>query len=76
MYKFIGNEMSVLPLSQLEGIVTTVLAEVVVQSSGELRVVPMLARVALAVGCSTPLVETHQDPDNATYGVASLVPIK
>lgn len=34
-------------------------------SGGERRFVPMLARAALAVGCASLFIETHEDPDNA-----------
>lgn len=34
-------------------------------SSGERRFVPALARAALAVGCASLFIETHEDPDNA-----------
>ncbi|HEY2444351.1 MAG TPA: 3-deoxy-8-phosphooctulonate synthase [Rhizomicrobium sp.] len=34
-------------------------------SGGERRMVPYLARAAVAVGCAAVFMETHQDPDNA-----------
>ena len=35
-------------------------------SGGKRRFVPVLARTALAVGCASLFIETHEDPDNAT----------
>jgi len=34
-------------------------------SGGDRRMVPPLARAALAIGCAAIFMETHQDPDKA-----------
>lgn len=45
-------------------------------SGGERRFVPMLARAALAVGCASLFIETHEDPDNAPSDGPNMVPVK
>jgi 2-dehydro-3-deoxyphosphooctonate aldolase (KDO 8-P synthase) len=44
-------------------------------SGGERRFVPMLARAALAVGCASLFIETHEDPDNAPSDGPNMVPV-
>lgn len=44
-------------------------------SGGERRFVPILARAALAVGCASLFIETHQDPDNAPSDGPNMVPL-
>jgi 2-dehydro-3-deoxyphosphooctonate aldolase (KDO 8-P synthase) len=44
-------------------------------SGGERRYVPMLARAALAVGCASLFIETHEDPDNAPSDGPNMVPV-
>jgi 2-dehydro-3-deoxyphosphooctonate aldolase (KDO 8-P synthase) len=44
-------------------------------SGGERRMVPVLARAAVAVGVAGLFVETHEDPDNAPSDGPNMVPI-
>nr|WP_319391666.1 3-deoxy-8-phosphooctulonate synthase [uncultured Cohaesibacter sp.] len=44
-------------------------------SGGDRRFVPTLARAALAVGCASLFIETHQDPDRAPSDGPNMVPI-
>jgi 2-dehydro-3-deoxyphosphooctonate aldolase (KDO 8-P synthase) len=44
-------------------------------SGGERRFVPLLARAALAVGCASLFIETHEDPDNAPSDGPNMVPV-
>ncbi len=44
-------------------------------SGGDRRMVPVLARAAVAVGCAALFIETHQDPDNAPSDGPNMVPI-
>ncbi|MCA3556158.1 3-deoxy-8-phosphooctulonate synthase [Aestuariivirga sp.] len=44
-------------------------------SGGERRMVPVLARAAVAVGVAGVFIETHQDPDNAPSDGPNMVPI-
>lgn len=44
-------------------------------SGGERRFVPVLARAALAVGCASLFIETHEDPDNAPSDGPNMVPM-
>lgn len=44
-------------------------------SGGDRRMVPVLARAAVAVGVAGVFVETHQDPDNAPSDGPNMVPI-
>ena len=44
-------------------------------SGGDRRMVPVLARAAVAVGVAGVFIETHQDPDNAPSDGPNLVPI-
>jgi 2-dehydro-3-deoxyphosphooctonate aldolase (KDO 8-P synthase) len=44
-------------------------------SGGERRMVPVLARAAIATGVAGLFVETHQDPDNAPSDGPNMVPI-
>lgn len=44
-------------------------------SGGERRFVPVLARAALAVGCASLFIETHEDPDNAPSDGPNMVPV-
>jgi 2-dehydro-3-deoxyphosphooctonate aldolase (KDO 8-P synthase) len=45
-------------------------------SGGDRRMVPVLARAAVAVGVAGVFVETHQDPDNAPSDGPNMVPLK
>ena len=45
-------------------------------SGGERKFVPVLARAALAVGCASLFVETHQDPDNAPSDGPNMVEVE
>lgn len=44
-------------------------------SGGDRRMVPVLARAAVAVGCAALFIETHQDPDNAPSDGPNMVPV-
>ena len=44
-------------------------------SGGDRRMVPVLARAAVAVGVAGVFVETHQDPDNAPSDGPNMVPL-
>ena len=44
-------------------------------SGGDRRMVPVLARAAVAVGCAAVFMETHQDPDNAPSDGPNMVPL-
>ena len=44
-------------------------------SGGDRRMVPVLARAAVAVGVAGIFVETHQDPDNAPSDGPNMVPL-
>jgi 2-dehydro-3-deoxyphosphooctonate aldolase (KDO 8-P synthase) len=44
-------------------------------SGGDRRMVPVLARAAVAVGCAGVFMETHQDPDRAPSDGANMVPL-
>ena len=44
-------------------------------SGGERRMVPILARAAVAVGVAGVFIETHDDPDNAPSDGPNMVPI-
>ena len=45
-------------------------------SGGERRMVPVLARAAIAVGVAAVFIETHQDPDQAPSDGPNMVPLK
>ena len=45
-------------------------------SGGDRRMVPVLARAAVAVGVAGVFVETHQDPDNAPSDGPNMLPLK
>jgi 2-dehydro-3-deoxyphosphooctonate aldolase (KDO 8-P synthase) len=45
-------------------------------SGGDRRMVPVLARAAVAVGVAGVFVETHDDPDNAPSDGPNMVPLK
>ena len=45
-------------------------------TGGDRRMVPVLARAAVAVGVAGVFVETHQDPDNAPSDGPNMVPLK
>ncbi len=45
-------------------------------SGGDRRMVPVLARAAVAVGVAGVFVETHEDPDNAPSDGPNMVPLK
>jgi 2-dehydro-3-deoxyphosphooctonate aldolase (KDO 8-P synthase) len=45
-------------------------------SGGDRRMVPVLARAAVAVGVAGVFVETHNDPDNAPSDGPNMVPLK
>jgi 2-dehydro-3-deoxyphosphooctonate aldolase (KDO 8-P synthase) len=45
-------------------------------SGGERRMVPVLARAAIAVGVAAVFIETHQDPDKAPSDGPNMVPLK
>jgi 2-dehydro-3-deoxyphosphooctonate aldolase (KDO 8-P synthase) len=45
-------------------------------SGGDRRMVPPLARAAVAVGCAALFIETHEDPDNAPSDGPNMVPIE
>ena len=45
-------------------------------SGGDRRMVPVLARGAVAVGVAGLFIETHQDPDNAPSDGPNMVPLK
>jgi 2-dehydro-3-deoxyphosphooctonate aldolase (KDO 8-P synthase) len=45
-------------------------------SGGDRRMVPVLARAAVAVGVAGVFIETHQDPDNAPSDGPNMVPLK
>jgi 2-dehydro-3-deoxyphosphooctonate aldolase (KDO 8-P synthase) len=47
-----------------------------VSSGGDRRMVPVLARAAVAVGVAGVFVETHEDPDNAPSDGPNMVPLK
>lgn len=44
-------------------------------SGGDRRMVPVLARAAVAVGVAGVFIETHQDPDNAPSDGPNMVPV-
>ena len=44
-------------------------------SGGDRRMVPVLARAAVAVGVAGVFIETHQDPDNAPSDGSNMVPL-
>ena len=44
-------------------------------TGGDRRMVPVLARAAVAVGVAGLFVETHQDPDNAPSDGPNMVPL-
>lgn len=44
-------------------------------SGGDRRMVPVLARAAVAVGCAGVFIETHQDPDRAPSDGPNMVPL-
>src|ERR1044072_7393954 len=44
-------------------------------SGGDRRMVPVLARAAVAVGVAGLFIETHQDPDNAPSDGPNMVPL-
>jgi len=44
-------------------------------SGGDRRMVPVLARAAVAVGVAGVFIETHDDPDNAPSDGATMVPL-
>jgi 2-dehydro-3-deoxyphosphooctonate aldolase (KDO 8-P synthase) len=44
-------------------------------SGGDRRMVPVLARAAVAVGVAGVFIETHQDPDNAPSDGPNMIPI-
>jgi len=44
-------------------------------SGGERRFVPVLARAALAVGCASLFIETHEDPENAPSDGPNMVSV-
>ena len=44
-------------------------------SGGDRRMVPVLARAAVAVGVAAVFIETHQDPDNAPSDGPNMVPL-
>jgi 2-dehydro-3-deoxyphosphooctonate aldolase (KDO 8-P synthase) len=45
-------------------------------TGGDRRMVPVLARAAVAVGVAGVFIETHQDPDNAPSDGPNMVPLK
>ena len=45
-------------------------------SGGDRRMVPVLARAAVAVGVAGVFVETHEDPDNAPSDGPNMLPLK
>jgi 2-dehydro-3-deoxyphosphooctonate aldolase (KDO 8-P synthase) len=45
------------------------------QSGGERRLVPVLARAAVAVGVAGIFIETHQDPDRAPSDGPNMLPL-
>jgi 2-dehydro-3-deoxyphosphooctonate aldolase (KDO 8-P synthase) len=45
-------------------------------SGGERKMVPVLARAAVAVGVAGVFIETHQDPDKAPSDGPNMVPLK
>jgi 2-dehydro-3-deoxyphosphooctonate aldolase (KDO 8-P synthase) len=45
-------------------------------SGGDRRMVPVLARAAVAVGVAGVFIETHEDPDNAPSDGPNMVPLK
>ncbi|MCU0832626.1 MAG: 3-deoxy-8-phosphooctulonate synthase [Rhizobiaceae bacterium] len=45
-------------------------------SGGDRRMVPVLARAAVAVGVAGVFIETHQDPDNAPSDGPNMVPLE
>jgi 2-dehydro-3-deoxyphosphooctonate aldolase (KDO 8-P synthase) len=45
-------------------------------SGGDRRMVPVLARAAVAVGVAGVFIETHQDPDRAPSDGPNMVPLK
>jgi 2-dehydro-3-deoxyphosphooctonate aldolase (KDO 8-P synthase) len=45
-------------------------------SGGDRRMVPVLARAAVAVGVAGVFVETHEDPDNAPSDGPNMMPLK
>ncbi len=45
-------------------------------SGGDRRMVPVLARAAVAVGVAGVFVETHEDPDNAPSDGPNMVPLR
>jgi 2-dehydro-3-deoxyphosphooctonate aldolase (KDO 8-P synthase) len=45
-------------------------------SGGDRRMVPVLARAAVAVGVAGVFIETHQDPDNAPSDGPNMVPLR
>lgn len=44
-------------------------------SGGERRFVPMLAKAAIAIGCSAIFIETHENPDHAPSDGPNMVPV-
>ncbi len=45
-------------------------------TGGDRRMVPVLARAAVAVGVAAVFIETHQDPDNAPSDGPNMVPLE
>jgi 2-dehydro-3-deoxyphosphooctonate aldolase (KDO 8-P synthase) len=72
-YNTLVNDMRALPVMAETGLPVVFDATHSVQqpggagnaSSGDRRMVPPLARAALAIGCAAIFMETHQDPDKA-----------
>ena len=72
-YNTLVNDMRALPIMAETGLPVVFDATHSVQqpggagtaSSGDRRMVPPLARAALAIGCAAIFMETHQDPDKA-----------
>ena len=46
-----------------------------ISSGGDRRMVPVLARAAVAVGVAGVFIETHEDPDNAPSDGPNMVPL-
>ena len=44
-------------------------------TGGDRRMVPVLARAAVAVGVAGVFIETHEDPDNAPSDGPNMVPL-
>ncbi|MDY0009867.1 MAG: 3-deoxy-8-phosphooctulonate synthase, partial [Bdellovibrionales bacterium] len=72
-YNTLVNDMRALPIMAETGLPVVFDATHSVQqpggagtaSGGDRRMVPPLARAALAIGCAAVFMETHQDPDKA-----------